>query len=211
MKKVLLLGDSIRMGYDDYVAMAFEGIAEIYFPKDNGRFAAYTLRHLTLWKDELQCGDDIDLIHWNVGLWDCLEQLDGQVLTELSSYQSYLPRIHRVMQMLWPKARQVFATSTAVQEHLFGRLKRKNHVTEEYNRVAVQTLEPLGVGINDLYALTRQFPESYFSDCTHLNTRQGMEPVVRQVVARLEQELGVKAKELDFDALFQKETNIIGI
>lgn len=211
MKKILLLGDSIRMGYDDYVAMAFDGIAEICYPNDNGRFAAYTLRNLTIWKNDMNWGSDFDMIHWNVGLWDCLEQLDGQVLTELSVYQSYLPRIHKAMQQLWPNAKQVFATSTAVQEHLFGVLKRKNRVTEEYNRVAVETLPPLGVGINDLYALTRQFPESYFSDCTHLNTKEGMEPVVKQVIARIEQELDLKAKPLDFDKLFAKETDIIGI
>ena len=44
MKKVLLLGDSIRMGYDDYVKELLEGECEvIYDPDDNGRFAAYTL------------------------------------------------------------------------------------------------------------------------------------------------------------------------
>ena len=199
------------MGYDEYVQMAFEGVAEIYYPTDNCRFAAYMLRSLTIWRNDHQWPADFDLIHWNAGLWDCLEQLDGQVLTELSVYQSYLPRIHAVMKRLWPNAKQVFATSTAVQEHLYGVLKRKNRIIEEYNRVAVETLTPLGVGINDLYTLTRQFPESYFSDCTHLNTKEGMEPVVNQVIARIEQELGVTAKKLDFDKLFAKETNIIGI
>lgn len=211
MKKVLLLGDSIRMGYDEYVQMAFDGIAEIYYPNDNGRFAAYTLRALTIWKNDHQWPTDFDLIHWNVGLWDCLTQLDGKELTQLSVYQSYLPRIHAALQRLWPNAKQVFATSTAVQEHLFGILTRKNCVTEEYNRAAVEALEPLGVGINDLYNLTRQFPESYFSDSTHLNTKEGMEPVVNQVIARIERELGLTAKKLDFDKLFAKETDIIGI
>ena len=44
MKKVLLLGDSIRMGYDDYVKEALDGKCEVvYDAEDNGRFAAYTL------------------------------------------------------------------------------------------------------------------------------------------------------------------------
>ena len=43
MKKVLLLGDSIRMGYDDYVKEALDGKCEVvYDAEDNGRFAAYT-------------------------------------------------------------------------------------------------------------------------------------------------------------------------
>ena len=211
MKKVLLLGDSIRIGYGKYVKMAFEGAAEICYPGENGRFAAYTLRNLNIWKNDNKWGNDFDLVHWNVGLWDCLEQLDGQVLTEIPVYQSYLPRIYNLIKRFWPNAKQVFATSTAVQEHLYGLLKRKNHITEEYNRVAVETLKPLGVGINDLYALTKDFPESYFSDATHFNTKEGQSRLVKQVVFCIEQELGITAKKLDFDRLFAKETNIVGI
>ena len=32
MKKIVLIGDSIRMGYDKYVKMALEGVAEVYYP-----------------------------------------------------------------------------------------------------------------------------------------------------------------------------------
>ena len=41
MKRVLLLGDSIRMGYDEYVKELLEGEFEVvYDDADNGRFAA---------------------------------------------------------------------------------------------------------------------------------------------------------------------------
>ena len=43
MKKILLLGDSIRMGYDDFVREKLDRTAEVYFPDDNGRFVQYTL------------------------------------------------------------------------------------------------------------------------------------------------------------------------
>ena len=39
MKKVVLLGDSIRMNYCKYVKSKLEGIAEVYYPDDNCRFA----------------------------------------------------------------------------------------------------------------------------------------------------------------------------
>ena len=35
MKKVLLLGDSIRMGYDEYVREILKGKAEVYFEEDD--------------------------------------------------------------------------------------------------------------------------------------------------------------------------------
>jgi hypothetical protein len=60
MKKIVLLGDSIRGGYDKYVKHAFCGIAEVYYPKENCRFASYILRHLPDWKRDFDCGDDVE-------------------------------------------------------------------------------------------------------------------------------------------------------
>jgi len=219
MKKVMLLGDSIRMGYDAYVRIAFDGIAHIYYPEENGRFAAYTLRNLTDWerlldeKRQIGRGVEVDLIHWNVGLWDCLTQLDGEPLTDIATYQHYLGRIHKVMSKLYPNARQIFATSTAVIDKWFEgeRFTRCNATVEKYNQAAVKVLAPLGVSFNDLYTLTREFPDSFHSDGTHFNTKSGQSALVKQVVETLEKALGVKAKELDFDKLFTKETGIVGI
>ena len=48
MKKVLLLGDSIRMGYDDYVKEILQGKCEVYYAADeNGRFSAFFKTALT--------------------------------------------------------------------------------------------------------------------------------------------------------------------
>ena len=47
MKKIILIGDSIRLGYDKYVKDALEGVAEVYYPNDSARFSEYTLRYLS--------------------------------------------------------------------------------------------------------------------------------------------------------------------
>ena len=36
-KKVLLLGDSRRMGYEPFVRELLKDVAEVYGPKENGR------------------------------------------------------------------------------------------------------------------------------------------------------------------------------
>lgn len=74
MKKVLLIGDSIRAGYDKYLKKALEDVAEVYYPSDNCRFAEYVLRHLHDWKQGLGL-DEVDLVHWNAGLWDTLSRM----------------------------------------------------------------------------------------------------------------------------------------
>jgi hypothetical protein len=50
MKKVVLIGDSIRMGYDKYIKDALNGTAEVFYPSENCRFAEYVLRYAHEWK-----------------------------------------------------------------------------------------------------------------------------------------------------------------
>ena len=119
MKKILILGDSIRQGYDKYVKMAFQDVAEVYYPSDNCRFSAYIVRHLIDWKKQLECGDDVDLVHWNAGLWDDLVMQDGDHHTPIEMYKYYIDRVCKIIKLLFPKAKMIFATSTPVQEELF--------------------------------------------------------------------------------------------
>jgi len=35
MKKIVLIGDSIRLGYETYVKEALAGVAEVFSPKEN--------------------------------------------------------------------------------------------------------------------------------------------------------------------------------
>ena len=39
MKNLLLIGDSIRMGYDTFVREKLSGRMNVYFPAENCRFA----------------------------------------------------------------------------------------------------------------------------------------------------------------------------
>ena len=64
MKNLLLLGDSIRRGYDSFVQEKLAGRMNVYFSEDNGRFAQYTLRALNNWVGELSL-PEIHLVHWN--------------------------------------------------------------------------------------------------------------------------------------------------
>lgn len=211
MKKILLIGDSIRGGYDKYVKMAFDGEAEVYYPAENCRFAAYIVRYLYDWKSKLGCGDDVDLVHFNVGLWDDLILLDGKPLTSLPVYCEYLDRIFGMIKIFFPKAKVIFATSTPVQEELFTREKRYNRDTELYNAEAVKIAAAHGAEINDLYTLTANAPVEYHSDLTHFYTKEGTELITNQVISVIEKALDIKAKALDYEALFTKKEDFIGV
>lgn len=211
MNKVFLIGDSIRMGYDKYVKMAFEDVAEVIYPNENCRFASYVLRYLNMWKQSMEFGDDIDLVHWNAGLWDCLRMIDGKPHTDIKVYGDYIERICECMPHYFPNAKFIFATSTPVQEHLFGDLKRYNKDVEEYNRVACETVAKYGHSVNDLYPLVADMPVEYYSDLTHLYTKNGTKLLTDAVVSSVEDVLSIKAKKLDYDELFAEKKEIVGI
>jgi len=69
--------------------------------------------------------DDVDVVHWNVGIWDILRMQDGEPLAEINVYRDYVDRICMILKMLFLNAALVFATSTAVQKHLFDYYTRK--------------------------------------------------------------------------------------
>ena len=114
MKKIVLIGDSIRMGYDKYVKESLDGIAEVYYPEENCKFAEYVLRFIGEWKKRGEWPCDIDLVHWNAGLWDVLD-VDGEgPLTSLDYYKEAIGRIDRRIRRIFPNAKIVFATSQRI-------------------------------------------------------------------------------------------------
>lgn len=211
MKKILLIGDSIRKGYDTYTRLAFEGVAEVYFPKENCRFTPYIIRNLDIWKRDLGLGEDIDLVHFNAGLWDDLRMLDGKPVVDIDTYRENIARICDIINILFPRAKIVFATSTPVREELFGDIKRYNRDTEAYNAAASEVVRERGISVNDLYSLMNALPVEYHSDQTHYYTKEGTEAIADQVIAMIEKELSIKAKPLDYDALFSKANDVIGV
>lgn len=211
MKKILLIGDSIRAGYAKYVKEAFDGIAEVIIPEESGRFASFVYRSLPDYKRIY--GNDLDLIHWNAGLWDCLIMHDGMNFSDIEVYKSYMERICASMKLLFPSAKAIFAKSTYVLEWQYGKngLRRKNSDIEAYNAAAVEIVTRHGMTVNDLYELTSKLPESYHSDMTHYYTREATEPITNQVIAYIEEALDIKAKPLDYDALFAEKKDVHGI
>ncbi len=211
MKKILLVGDSIRKGYDTYTKMAFENSAEVYFPEDNCRFTGYIIRHLHNWKNELGLSDDVDLVHWNAGLWDDLVMLDGKHHTSIELYKENIERICNIIKILFPHSKMIFATSTPVQEELFTVYKRYNKDTESYNAAAIEIVKKHDGEINDLYTLMKNAPVEYHSDLAHYYTKEGTKLITDQVVNCIEKALGIKGVALDYNKLFVKEEEVIGI
>ena len=199
MKKILLIGDSIRMGYDKYVKEALSNVADVYYPDENCKFAVYVLRFAHEWKEKLGLDDSVDLVHWNAGLWDMLELFGDAPLTSIDYYGEAIGRIHARLRSLFPKAKIIFATSTAVIDGAAKVLKRHNDVIKRYNDRALEALKDKDCSINDLYSITINCPESYHSDPTHYYTPAATEMIGGKVLAAICKELGIAAKDVNIE------------
>lgn len=191
MKKIFLVGDSIRIGYDKYVRKTLEGKYEVTFPDENCRFAEYVLRYLHEWKNKCCVSGEPDVVHWNAGLWDVLHLFGDDCLTPPDAYAAFIEKICVRCERIFPQAKIIFATSTPIQEAKYGKdFKRYNAEIEQYNGIAAEIVKKHGFAVDDLYAAVKGCPESYYSDVTHLYTPAGTELTTNAVLRSLGEALG---------------------
>ena len=180
MKKVVLLGDSIRqIGYGAKVAETLGPEYTVWQPSDNCRYAQYTLHGvLEDWVDGIA---GADVIHWNNGLWDMSVHGDDGVFTPLETYGGFIMRIAKALKRTTGKI--IFATTTPVRpEHPLN----NNRIAEEYNAYIVPKLKAEGIVINDLYSLVSSDIDKYVraDDSIHL-TEAGIDVCAKQICEKI--------------------------
>jgi hypothetical protein len=176
MKKVTLLGDSIRqIGYGTRVPELLGEDYEVFQPEENCRFVKYTLRMLFDYRAQIE-GSDV--IHWNNGLWDIVTGLfdDGEPFTSEQEYVENMLRVAKELKKLGKRI--IFATITPVHnEYVYN----KNSVIQRYNELIVPKLQEMGIEINDLHATVMQDLYKYIGqDQLHLSP-EGIEICAKQV------------------------------
>lgn len=191
MKNLLLIGDSIRMGYDKSVKKTLEGKANVIFPGENCRFASYLLRNFHEYLKEVK-GEEIDVVHWNAGLWDCLRLFEEEPHTPVEVYAYYIDRLCVRIKKICPNAKVIFATSTKVlSEKMDKNFKRYNEEIQKYNDAAIEVVKKHGFLVNDLYAVSDKLPEESHSDPVHYYTPVGTEAFTNAVLSFVVPALGI--------------------
>lgn len=185
MKRVLLLGDSIRMGYDKKVRALLKDEYEVIFAEeDNGRFAAYTLWQANQFFKQY---GHFDLVHWNNGYWDMnIEAPMTEAIHPVDEYVNFLKRIIRLIRE--NGAQIIFATTTPIykpgeSKDNTGTEASINYCNEwvlEYNTAACRLMEEEKIPVNDLYSLCLEDPNYYkCEDMLHL-TEEGYQRIADQ-------------------------------
>ena len=174
MKKVLLMGDSIRMGYQSYVKEMLKHECEvIYWENDNGRFVQYSYWQLNqMFKNY----GPFDIVHFNNGYWDMnIEPPCEEPLNPIPEYVAGLIKIANYIKK--QKAIPIFANTLPI--YSFGSsvdnsgtvasITYNNDWVIKYNKAAEEAMIRESITINDMYSRMLTGPKYYkCPDMLHL-------------------------------------------
>jgi hypothetical protein len=147
LPRVLLIGDSISMGYTVPVRKLLEGKANVHRIPENG---GPTLTGVKKLKDWLGTGK-WDVIHFNWGLHDLKAMENGQLQVPLPEYEKNLGELVKGMQATGAKL--IWCSTTPVPDAKLNP-PRKNEDVIAFNAVAAKIMRENKVAMDDLYTYT---------------------------------------------------------
>ncbi|MFW5838946.1 MAG: SGNH/GDSL hydrolase family protein [Planctomycetota bacterium] len=191
MESAVLIGDSIRMGYQPFVADMLDGQADVWGPEINGGTTSNVLVHLIDWVQRRRP----DVLHINAGLHDIKTVLTSRRET-VTSPEAYARNVKLILEIACQFCgRVIWATTTPLREYLHnarraeaGSFLRYQADVEAFNRIAVDIAAQVGAETNDLHQVARNagLDRIQKDDGVHFNDA-GSEALARAVVTAVRQ------------------------
>ena len=152
-KNVLIIGDSISIGYTPFIQKALSPGINVAHNPGNGGSTTRGVDSLEVWLSNKEW----DMVLFNFGLHDLMHRdeqnkadVNGKVSVTLEQYRSNLETI--VSKLKKTKALLAFITTTVVPENSAG---RKVVDPAKYNRIALEVMKKHGIQVIDLYAASQ--------------------------------------------------------
>ncbi|WP_075351336.1 SGNH/GDSL hydrolase family protein [Algoriphagus marinus] len=164
-KKILIIGDSISIGYTPYVRRSLQGKALVTHNPGNAQHTGTGLEKIEEWIGD----EEWDLIQLNWGLWDLVyrhpdskvngnrDKVNGKITFKVEEYAANLDSIITKIKDL-SDAKLVFVTTTYVPEEEVG---RNTSDVQIYNAAAKEVMKRHGVLINDIYSTSKDIHVEY--------------------------------------------------
>jgi acyl-CoA thioesterase-1 len=179
LPRVLLIGDSISMGYTVPVRKLLAGKANIHRVPENAAFTKHGLTRIDAWLGN----GNWDVIHFNFGLHDVKRMEDGNPQVSLSDYEANLRKL--VDRMKSTSATLIFATTTPVPDGKVSPPRVPDDV-KAYNSAALKVMREKGVAVNDLYAFALPRLERIQLPVNVHYTEAGYQELASEVARRIE-------------------------
>jgi lysophospholipase L1-like esterase len=146
LPRVLLIGDSISIGYTEPVRVILTGKANLHRIPENAAATLTGVKNLDKWLGTAKW----DVIHFNFGLHDLKFMNDGKHQVPLPDYETNLRTI--VQRLQKTGARLIWATTTPVPDAEVNPPRRNSDVIA-YNAAAARIMTDAGIPIDDLYTV----------------------------------------------------------
>ncbi len=168
--KVVLIGDSIRMGYQPLVIRKCKK-AEVWGPTENCRHSLWVLDHFQEWV----AGQEPDVVHVNFGIHDCIPMADGEHQILLSQYRLSLKRVIEkvkeleVTQMIWATTTPLYTSEE--DKPMKEWQVRSDASLKEYNDAALEIIQAEGITVNDLHEviMRNDYTKCLIGDGCHMS------------------------------------------
>jgi arylsulfatase A-like enzyme len=189
LPRVMLIGDSVSMGYTLPTRELLKGKANVHRPPRNCSSTGNGLNYLKSWLGDKKW----DVIHFNFGLHDAKLPPEGVRHAPPEVYEKNLREF--VKQMKATGAKLIFATTTPVPNGGNLRPTRRFGSVDQYNAVALKVMKEMDVAIDDLnaaiapYVATKQRANDvHFSD-------EGSALLAKSVAASIVTALGLPVQQ----------------
>lgn len=193
---VLLIGDSISIGYTLPVRKLLAGTANVYRPMNaaatgpaNCGDTRRGLQDIHKWLGNKQWA----AIHFNWGLHDLCyrnpasklygnrDKINGTLQVPLPNYKKNLEQLVEVLEQT--RAPLMWASTTVVPPNEAGRYEGDE---VKYNAAAASIMRTHYIPVDDLYALTSKFPPEYFYHAGDVHySMRGTQLIAKQVANSL--------------------------
>ncbi len=185
LPRVLLIGDSISIGYTVPVQKLLAGKANVHRISENGGPTTNGLAKIDKWLGNGKW----DVIHFNWGLHDLKMDANGKHQVPLADYEKNLRSL--VQRMKATGARLIWASTTPVPEGKINPPRKESDVVA-YNAAAKKIMEENGVAIDDLYRFARPMLTKIQQPVNVHFTPKGSEALAERVAANIQEALNKK-------------------
>jgi acyl-CoA thioesterase-1 len=185
LPRVLIIGDSISIGYTAPVREALKGRASVHRIPANGGPTKNGIANIEKW---LGTGK-WDVIHFNWGIHDLKYMPDGKRQVEPGDYEKNLRTL--VARMKATGAKLIWATTTPIPDGELSPARSFGKVPE-YNAIAEKVMKENGVAIDDLNAaITPHVAKLQNPKDVHFKT-EGSALLAKEAAASIEAALSAK-------------------
>lgn len=150
LPRVMLLGDTVSVGYTLPTRKLLEGKANVHRNAITTASSQLGAESVSEWLGHTKW----DVIYFNFGAFDLVLEKDGAVAVPPDRYEANLRLIIAKLRAHSPEARLIFATTTPIPtEQTRSQIKYAAEKADEYRLIAEKVMRECGVPISDLRAV----------------------------------------------------------